>query len=158
VLRNLQSFLKNPQPSEHEAASILRMIYGLAFMAQIAVAAVLAGTIVAIAGRQSSGTLLAQILVVMSVVQLPLALLLSFGVSKAGGKRAALSASIMAGVLLSTPAWFLAMTFLVSSTFLYMAVLFLILTLYYLVGFLLCGNWAKVALKPAPEQKAKQAE
>jgi lysylphosphatidylglycerol synthetase-like protein (DUF2156 family) len=155
VLGALQSFLKNPQPSEGEAVSILRMIYVLTFMAQIAVAAVLAGVMAVIAGRQSSGTLLAQILVVMSLVQLPLALLLSIGVSKAGGKQAALSASIMAGVLLSIPAWFIALTFLVSSTFLYMAILFAILMLYYAVGFMLCGRWAKVALEEEKQESAQ---
>jgi hypothetical protein len=151
VLRALQSFLKNPQPSEGEAANVLRMVYVLIFMVQIAVAAVLAGVMVAVAGRQSSGTLLAQILVVMALLQLPFTLLLSIGVSKAGGKQAALSASIMSGVLLSTPAWFLALTFLVSSTFLYIGLLFFILMLYYAVGIMLCGRWAKVALQ---EQKS----
>jgi hypothetical protein len=76
-------------------------------------------------------------------------------VSKAGGKQAALSASIMSGVLLSTPAWFLALTFLVSSTFLYIGILFFILMLYYAVGFMLCGRWAKVALR---EQKSGKKE
>jgi hypothetical protein len=155
MLRALQSFLKNPQPSEGEAASSLRMVYVLTFIAQLAVAAVLAGVMVAVVGRQSSSTLLAQILVVMSLVQLPLALLLSIGVSKAGGKQAALSASIMAGVLLSTPAWFIALTFLVSSTFLYIAILFAILTLYYAIGFMLCGRWAKVALQEKKQESAQ---
>ncbi len=125
----------------------MRMVYVLTFMAQIAVAVLLAGVMTAVAGRQSSGTLLAQILVVLSLVQLPVTLFLSIRASKAGGKQAALSASIMAGVLLSTPAWFAAMTLLVSSTLLYLAILLFILMLYYAVGFMLCGRWAKVALK-----------
>jgi hypothetical protein len=158
VLGALQHFLKNPQPNEHEALSILRGIYVLSFTAQIAVAALLTGVMVAVAGRQSSGTLLAQILVMMSLAQLPLALLLSIGVSKAGGKQAALAASIMAGVLLSTPAWFLAMSFLVSGTFLYIAILFLILMLYYAVGFMLCGRWAKVALQQKSEVRSQKSK
>lgn len=151
MLRALQHFLNNPQPNEGEAANVLRMVYVLIFMAQIAVAAILAGVMAALVGRQSSSTLLAQILVAMALVQLPLTLLLSIGVSKAGGKQAALSASIMSGVLLSTPAWFLALTFLVSSTFLYIGILFFILMLYYAVGFMLCGRWAKVALQEKQE-------
>lgn len=151
MLRALQSFLKNPQPGEGEAANILRMIFVLTFMAQVAVAALLAGVLAAVAGRQTSGTLLAQILVIMALVQLPATLLVSLGASKAGGKQAALSASILTGVLLSTPAWFLAMTFLVSSNFFYIGFLFALLMLYYAVGFLLCGRWAKVALQ---EQKS----
>jgi hypothetical protein len=158
VLRALQSFLKNPQPSEGEAASSLRMIYVLTFMVQIAVAAVLAGVMVAVVGRQSPGTLLAQILIVMSLAQLPLALLLSIGVSKAGGKQAALSASIMAGVLLSTPAWFIALTFLVSSPFIYIATLFVILMFYYAIGLMLCGRWAKVALQEKREGRREKGE
>jgi hypothetical protein len=158
VLRALQTFLINPQPTELQAANVLRMVYAMTFMGQIAVAGVLAGVMVAFAGRQSSGTLLAQIFVVLSLVQLPLALLLSFGVSRAGGKQAALSASIMSGVLLSTPAWFTAMTFLVSGHFFYLALLFVILTTYYVLGIMLCGRWAKVALLPprANEQDGKQ--
>ena len=123
----------------------------LVFVAQLGVATLLAGVMVTTLGRQSSGTLLAQIFVVLSLVQLPLALLLSFGVSRAGGKQAALSASIMSGVLLSTPAWFVAMTFLVSRTFFYLALLLVILMLYYALGVLLCRRWAKVALLPPRE-------
>jgi hypothetical protein len=148
VLRALREFLKNPQPTELQAANVLRMVYVLTFMGQLAVAAILASIMAVTLGRQSSGNLLAQIFVVLSLVQLPLALLLSFGVSRAGGKQAALSASIMSGVVLSTPAWFAALTFLVSSTFFYFALLVAILMLYYALGVLLCGRWAKVALLP----------
>jgi hypothetical protein len=151
VLRVLREFLKNPQPTELQAAQVLRMIYMLVFMAQFAVAAVLAGVMAATVGRQSSGIFLAQIFVVLALVQLPLGLLLSFGVSRAGGKQAALSASIMSGVLFSTPAWFAAMTFLVSSSFFYLALLSVLLMLYYALGLLLCGRWAKVALLPPRE-------
>jgi hypothetical protein len=156
VLRALRVFLINPQPTELQAANILRMIYVMTFMTQLAVAAVLAGIMAALMGRQSSGNLLAQIFVVLSLVQLPLALLLSFGVSRAGGKQAALSASIMSGVLLSTPAWFVAMTFLVSSTFFYLVLLVAILMLYYALGVILCGRWAKVALLPPPERTSSK--
>jgi hypothetical protein len=152
VIRALQQFLKTSQPTELQAANVLRMVYAMTFMGQIAVAAVLAGVMVAVAERQASGPLLAQIFVVLSVVQLPLALLLSFGVSRSGGKQAALSASIMSGVLLSTPAWFTAMTFLVSSPFLYLALLLILLMVYYALGVILCGRWAKVALL-APSTK-----
>jgi hypothetical protein len=153
VIRALQQFLKTSQPTELQAANVLRMVYAMTFMGQIAVAAVLAGVMVAVAERQASGSpLLAQIFVVLSVVQLPLALLLSFGVSRSGGKQAALSASIMSGVLLSTPAWFTAMTFLVSSPFFYLALLLIILMVYYALGVILCGRWAKVALL-APSTK-----
>jgi hypothetical protein len=152
VIRALQKFLKSPQPTELQAANVLRMVYALTFMAQLAVAAILAGIMAATLGRQSSGNLLAQIFVMLSLVGLPLALLLSFGVSRAGGKQAALSASIMSGVLFSTPAWFAAMTFLVSSTFFYLAVLLAILMFYYALGVILCGRWAKVALLPPRER------
>jgi hypothetical protein len=124
------------------------MIYGITFTAQLAVAAILTSIMAATLGRQSSGNLLAQIFVVVSLVQLPLALLLSFRVSRAGGKQAAVSASIMSGVLLSTPAWFAALTFLVSRGFFYFALLVAILMLYYALGVLLCGRWANVALLP----------
>jgi hypothetical protein len=163
VLRVLQNFLKNPQLSELEAANFLRLVYGITFMAQVAVAALLAGVLAGVAGRQfpgtqssgtqSSGALLAQIFIVLSLLQFPLALTLSFRVGKAGGKQAALSASIMAGVLFSTPAWFTALVFLVSSPFFYLAILVALLMLYYAIGFMLCSRWAKVALVPDAEKK-----
>ncbi len=152
MLRTLREFLKNPQPTELQAASVLRMVYLLTFMVQLAIAAMLTSIMAATLGRQASGNLLAQIFVVLSLVQLPLALLLSFGVSRTGGKQAALSASIMSGVLLSTPAWFAALTFLVSRGFFYFALLIAILMLYYALGVLLCGRWAKVALLPPPKR------
>jgi hypothetical protein len=153
VLGVLRNFLKNPQPTERQGANVLRMVYAMVFVAQFGIAALLTGIMAATLGRQSSGTLLPQILVVLSLVQLPLALLLSFGVSQAGGKQAALSATIMSAVLFSTPAWFAALTFLVSSTFFYLAMLLVILMLYYALGVVLCGRWAKVALLPSPESK-----
>ncbi|MGL4611548.1 MAG: hypothetical protein ACRCYY_18035 [Trueperaceae bacterium] len=146
MLQDLQIFLKRKQLSEGQAANVLRTVYALTFVAQSFVAALLTTLMLVVAGRQDSGVLLPQILCVLAVAQLPLALLFSFGVSRTGGRQAALSASIMSGVLLSTPAWFAAMTFLVSRTFFYLAVLLAILMVYYVLGMLLCGRWAKVAL------------
>jgi hypothetical protein len=127
------------------------MVYIIVFVAQLVVAALLAGMMALTLGRQSSGPFLTQIFVVLSLLQLPLALLLSFGLSRTGGKQAALSASIMSGVLLSTPAWFAAMTFLVSRSFFYLAILLILLMIYYALGIFLCGRWAKVALLPPRE-------
>jgi hypothetical protein len=97
-------------------------------------------------------------LVFLSLLQWPLAWWLSYRVSRAGGKQAALSASIMSGVILATPAWFAALTFLVSSTFLYLAMLVALLMFYYALGLISCGRWAKVALLEPKESKMKKTE
>jgi hypothetical protein len=72
-----------------------------------------------------------------------LALFISHQVSKAGNRQAYLSAAIMSGVLLSTPAWFAAMAFLSTSQSLYLFIFLLILMNYYALGFILCGRWGK---------------
>ena len=146
MLKPLQNFLTNPNPTLPEAVSFLRTAFVLIFMAQSVVAALLMGALRLVAGSGSASALLSQILVVFSLLQIPVGVLLALGMSRAGGKGAALSGVIMAGVMLATPVWFLTFGFLVGAAPLYLAILLAIVVNAYAAGFLLCNYLAKLAL------------
>ena len=146
MLKPLQSFLRNPQPTLPEAVSFLRTTFVLIFMAQSVVAALLMGALRLAAGGGSTSALVSQILVVFSLLQIPVGILLAYGVSHVGGKGAALSGVIMAGVMLATPVWFLTFGFLVRMMPIYLMVLLAIVVNAYAAGFMLCNHLAKTAL------------
>ena len=146
MLAPLRSFLKNPEPSLTEAVGVRRGGFVAMFLAQSGVALLLLSILSAVAGRGSAGPLLSQILVVLALLQIPVAALIAHASSRAGGKGAALSATIMAGVMLATPAWFLAFALLVGSGTLYIFLLLAVLVNAYAVGFFLCGQFARAAL------------
>lgn len=146
MFKPLHHFLTNPEPTLSQAVSFLRTTFVLIFMAQSAVAALLMAVLQLIVGGGSTSNLLSQILLVFSLLQIPVGVLLAYGVSRAGGKGAALSGVIMAGVVLATPVWFLAFAFLVGSAPLYLAILLAIVVNAYAAGFLLCQHLAKLAL------------
>lgn len=146
MLKPLQSFLTNPHPTLPQAVSFLRMAFVLIFMAQCFVAILLMVLLRLIAGSGSTSPLLSQILIVFSLLQIPVGILLAYGVSRVGGKGAALSGVIMAGVMLAVPVWFLAFGFLVGMAPLYLLVLLAIVINAYGAGFILCNHLAKLAL------------
>lgn len=146
MLKPLQTFLANPHPTLPEAVSFLRTTFVLIFMAQGMVAALLMGALQLIMGSGSTNALVSQILVVFSLLQIPVGVLLAYGVSRAGGKGAALSGVIMAGVMLATPVWFLSFGFLIGATPIYLMVLLAIVVNAYAAGFILCNHLAKLAL------------
>ena len=81
----------------------------------------------------------------MSIFQLPLALLLGQFLAKSGGKKAALSATIITAMLFSNPAWFAGFGFLSSQSYFYLFIQIMILAIYYAIGILLCGQFAKIS-------------
>lgn len=146
MLEPLRDFLNNPEPSRQEAVSFLRTTFVLMFLAQSAVAVLLMILLGMLMGTSTTSTLLSQILVVFSLLQIPIGILFAYGSSRAGGKGAALSGVIMAGVILAAPVWFLSFGFLVGAAPLYLAILLAIVVNAYAAGFILCIHLARVAL------------
>ena len=126
---------------------MLRGVFAAMFLAQVGVAAVLAGGLALLAPAQASASpLTAQILVVLALVDLPVAATLPFLSARGGGKSAALAATLLAGVLLATPAWFLAFAALVESGVVYLLLLLAVVLNAYALGLFLCGRFAGFAV------------
>ena len=137
---------------------MLRRIFAATFLAQAGVAALLSGGLALVAGsRAPAPTLASQILVILALAGLPVAATMAHLTGRAGGKGAALAATIIAGVLLATPAWFLAFAVLVGSASLYLALLLAVVVNSYAVGFLLCGRFAGFAVA-VPPVRADEAD
>jgi hypothetical protein len=142
VLNSLKTYLQG-QPTLTQATGFLRLVFALSFGLQLLFALALTLILFVFSKERNDSSLLSQIMIVLAFLQLPLALFISHQVSKAGNRQAYLSAAIMSGVLLSTPAWFAAMAFLSTSQSLYLFIFLLILMNYYALGFILCGRWGK---------------
>ncbi len=147
MLESLKIFLQG-QPTLTQATGFLRLVFALSFSLQLFFALAVTLILLALTHERNNSPLLAQIMIVLAFLQLPLALFISHLVTKAGNRQAYLSAAIMSGVLLSTPAWFAAMAFLSTTQTLYLFIFLIILMNYYALGFLLCGRWGKHV--PAP--------
>ncbi|MCA9838861.1 MAG: hypothetical protein KC422_18235 [Trueperaceae bacterium] len=152
MLKSLQNFIANPKPSRQEALGVLRANFALMFLAQVLVAILLAVLLRLLSKPQHGSVLVSQILVLFTLLQLPLGVSLPLFASRHGGKGAALSATLLMSVLLSTSAWFAAFAFLIGSQNSYLMIMLLLLIIYYNTGFFLCGHFANVALKEPPEK------
>ena len=157
MLKTLRQFLVTPEPGVAQALAALRALFALTFAAQVLLAALLAASLSFFAGEQEASALLSQILLVLSLLQVPLGATLSLLSARSGGKGAALSGTIMAGVVLASTAWFLAFSLLVGSAPLYLVLSLLVVVNAYAVGFFLCGRLAKVAvMNPRVEPKQRR--
>ena len=153
MLEPLRHFLKNPKATRSEALGVLRMVFLLMFMAQLLVAALLALTLGLLFGAgKSSSPLLAQILVFLSFLQLPLAIVLPQLSANVRGKQAALSASIMAAVFLSVPAYFASFALVTGAPIAYLVILLAILMGYYALGLMMVNGFARLALEEKEAQ------
>jgi hypothetical protein len=146
VLRALQTFLKHDAPSRAQAAGALRTLFMLAFAAQVALAGLAGGVLAAFfTPEPAASPLLAQTLIGMAGLELPLALGLAALSARSGQQAGALSATLLQGILLASPVWFALFAWLTGSAALYLALLLAITALYYGLGLLLAGRYAAQA-------------
>lgn len=145
----MRGFLNNPKPARAEALTALRGVFAAMFLSQAGVAALLAGVLALLTeARAPAFPLTSQVLVGLALLGLPVAATMAYSTARAGGKGAALAATLLAGVLLAVPAWFLAFAALVGSGRIYLTALLLVVVNAYAVGFLMCGRFAAFALMP----------
>lgn len=106
----LAPFLAAEVPTPEVAAAALRFVYAVVFLAQVALAAVVgAALFAALPNPPRSNDWVAGVLVGFAALHLPLGGGLAWAASRSPGKGAALAGAITAAVLLSVPAWFLAL-------------------------------------------------
>lgn len=123
----------------------------LAFLAQCVVAALVGVVVVLLAGGapRNPSSLLAWTLVVFALAQLPV---VAFAVTRmsglpggSGARRSALSAALMAGVLLASSAWFLSLALATGQAGVPLFLLLLLTLTGYALGFLVVGRLGRVA-------------
>lgn len=144
------SFLRDSEPSPARALPQLRRVFVFGFIAQLGVAGLVAFVVRLFAGAPSGdATLMAQVLLGLSLLQgVPVALLASSG-AHGGGRQAALSATIATAVLFAVPGWFAVFAWLVGASALYLFALVAVVMTYYALGLLLVGRYARW-LEPSP--------
>lgn len=104
----LREFSKEKRPSRQLAVSALRFTFVTMFLAQVGVALLVVTLILLLGGsRPSGGSALGPVLAGLAFVQCLLGFALPDAVARPGSKGSALSATLLAGVLLATPSWFL---------------------------------------------------
>jgi hypothetical protein len=108
-------------------------------------------------GAGSPDSLLAWMLVILSLPHLPLALAVSVRGIQGGNRGSALSATLLTAVLLSTPAWFLSLAIITGQQGLPVLLLMVILVSQYAIGMIMTGRFARLALV-APTKEAAAAE
>lgn len=149
--RFLRRYLRAPTLSVGAATTYLRAAYALAFLVQCLVAALVGVSVLALAGGGSRqpNTLLAWALALLALSQLPIMLFVvarfaSFK-SAPGARAAALRAALLAGVLLASTAWYLALALATGQVGVPLYLLLALTLTAYTTGFLLVGRLGRVA-------------
>lgn len=133
--KRLQRFIVHPQPSLRETAWVLRLAFSGAFLLQPLFALLVGGVLLLIATPQTTNSaLMSQMLIALALLQLPIALAMSYGLGRSGSKSALIAASIALGVLLATPAWLALFAWLIGSAAHYLVILLGLLIAYYALG------------------------
>jgi hypothetical protein len=141
-----------------QALSFLRLSFVLLFMGQLVIAMATGLVLRLLApGAGSPDSLLAWMLVILSVPHLPLALALSVRGIQGGNRGSALSATLLTAVLLSTPAWFLSLAMITGQQGLPVIILMMILAGQYAIGMVMVGRFARLSLV-APKKDDAEAE
>lgn len=151
-MRLLRAFLAEVRPSRALATTALRLVFVAMFLGQSLVAFALLALLAAVVGVQSGGApLLGAVLVLLGAMQLPFAYGMSLLAVRAASKQAGLYGTLLAAVLLSTPAWYAAFAFL-SGQGIAALVLLALLAFGYALGFLLTGRFARLAAAAAASE------
>ncbi len=152
MFKLLRHFISSEQISYREALWSLRLIFVTIFFGQFVFAGLVGLVILLLASRQTgSSPIVAQILVFLSLFELPLALFVAYFATRTGGKGGAIAGVIALGVILSTPAWFAVFTYLTGGATNYLTILALMLMFYYALGFVISGGYARMALQAKKE-------
>lgn len=139
----------------------LRLVFVGLFVGQVLIA-LLTGLVLRMSVPGSGGggnPLMGWVLIVLSLPHLPLVLWLSSRGVRALDRGASLSATILAGVMLSTPGWFLSLALVTGQPLLQLGLLLGIIVLQYGLGLFLCSRFARLVIPrtdPADASAASQ--
>ena len=156
MLSRFRSFLLAAEPDLADAGEALRLLYAASFLVQVGLASVVGIALGLVGSDAPSGAGLGPALFWFSLSMPLLGLVLSLGVARVGGRPAALTATILAAVLFSAPAWFLA--FALATRHGGWPVLAMVgaVALGYALGLFVTGRFAEAAVRPAPESEGRE--
>lgn len=155
----LTPYLAADVPSRPVAGSAVRFVYASVFLAQTLLA-LLIGTVLGAAlptsPRPNDG--IAVVLLAFGVVHLPLGVALAWAASRAPGKGTALGGALVAAVVLSVPAWFLALAVLSAQRAPFLFAGAGVLAVGYALGFALVPRFVRAACTPVPRDEEEGEE
>lgn len=144
VFTGLKRFLLEPTPTPAQAAAPLRTLFALAFLGQFGVVALAGVGLALVATPVSAGNpLVAQMLLAVALLELPVAFWVAEMVARPGGKEGAMAGAIALGVVLATPVWLALFAWLSGSAALYLLLFAGLILLFYTFGVLLAPRYAR---------------
>lgn len=142
-------FLAARVPTAAEAGAALRALYALAFLAQTTLAALVALTLGwAVGSSPRPNDVVATVLLLFGFLHLPLGAFLAWSASRSPGKGAAMAGAIVASVLLSVPAWFLALAVVSGQRMPFLIAGLAVLSAGYALGFAFVPRFVRAATTP----------
>ena len=145
----LTPFLAADLPAPAVAAAALRFVYAAVFLAQVALAAVVGILLfAALPTPPRPNDWVAGVLVGFAALHLPLGGGLAWAASRSPGKGAALAGAITAAVLLSVPAWFLALATLSAQRTPFLLAGLALVAVGYGLGFAFLRRFVRAATTP----------
>ena len=148
----LTPFLAADVPTPAVAASALRLVYAAVFLAQVGLAVVVGAVMVAaLPTPPRPNDWVAGVLIAFAALHLPLGGGLAWAASRSPGKGAALAGAITAAVLLSVPAWFLALAALSAQRSPFLLAGLALVAVGYGVGFAFLPRFVRSATTPVEE-------
>lgn len=153
--RALRGYLRADPLPPWRAASFLRAAYVAMFLAQLAVAALVAVAVASLAqGEIRPNAFLGWVLVALAVLQVPLALAVSSRLGAVSSRQAALSRTILSSVTLAGSGWFAALAVATGQRGWSVYLLVALVGGAYALGFVTVGRLAQAAAANPPERSA----
>ena len=145
----LTPFLAAGVPTPGVAGAALRFAYAAVFLAQVALAAIVGAVLfAALPTPPRPNDWVAGVMVGFAALHVPLGGGLAWAASRAPGKGAALAGAITAAVLLSVPAWFLALAVLSAQRTPFLFAGLALVAVGYGIGFAFVPRFVRVATTP----------
>lgn len=154
----LRHYLHGKQLTLAQAGTFLRLVFVLVFMGQLVIA-MLSGLVLRLAAADAAAVpnpVLGWVLVFISLPNLPIVLFLSVRGVRPLDRNASLSATLLAAVLLSTPAWFLSLALITGQALIHLLLLLAILLLQYGIGMFLVLRFARLVIPADGAEGAAQ--
>ena len=148
----LTPFFATRIPTVGVAGAALRFAYAAVFLAQVALAAVVGAVLfAALPTPPRPNDWVAGVLMAFAALHLPLGGGLAWAASRSPGKGAALAGAITAAVLLSVPAWFLALAVLSAQRLPFLVAGLALVAVGYGIGFAFVPRFVRAATTPVEE-------
>lgn len=142
----LKRFLHDDPLPAWRAALTLRSVYALSFMGQVVVAVVVAAAVRLLAGgTPRPNDLLAWVLVVLALLQMPFAALVLTRLGGLANRQGALTRTLFSATLLASTAWFTALALATGQRGTAVYVLLVLVLFAYGIGFLATSRLAAKA-------------